>query len=569
MAQYTASRELVVATCRALLERGYLKATEGNVSVRVPGRALFAVTPSNYDYAKMLPDDICVLDYDLHRVTGTMKASIEAGMHAAVYQHRPDVSVIIHTHQPYASALALMNKPIPALFDEQVRFLGRGVSIVGYAPSGTSFLKNRVKAKLKSGDNAYILANHGVLVLGRDTEHAMHNMALLEKVALDYLLTLLAGEKAAGIPLPIREIAFNKLRADEKKLAGQEAEAAAEAAAADRAAAKAAATAATAPADAGDAASLTGDGAATADAAADRRGRARGDAGRSGRGRRIGSPRRSEVRHQRVSRRRGRLRRPREPREPAAAQDQAEGHAAVPRLLRDQLQPLQGADRARPRSSSPAACSTTWPSTTRSRSPLTRPRAPTCGTLTATATSTSCRPADRPCWAATTRRVRDKVLELLDECGPVTGLFHEYELKLAELIYRFMPVGRDVPHARLRHRGGHGRHARGAHVHRQEVRHQDRRRLPRLERPDGLRAAHPRHVALRGPRHPLGATGAHPGILPERPACAAPQADREQACAAARRRSSSSRSARRAAPARCRSTSTSACASSATSLARC
>ena len=166
MAQYTASRELVVATCRALLERGYLKATEGNVSVRVPGRALFAVTPSNYDYTKMVTDDICVLDYDQHRVTGTMKASIEAGMHAAVYQHRPDVSVIIHTHQPYASALALMNKPIPALFDEQVRFLGRGVQIVGYAPSGTSFLKNRVKAKLKNGDNAYILANHGVLVLG-------------------------------------------------------------------------------------------------------------------------------------------------------------------------------------------------------------------------------------------------------------------------------------------------------------------------------------------------------------------------------------------------------------------
>ncbi len=35
--------------------------------------------------------------------------------------------------------------------------------------------------------------------------------------------------------------------------------------------------------------------------------------------------------------------------------------------------------------------------------------------------------------------VRDKVLELLQSCGPVTGLFHEYELKLAQLINRFMP----------------------------------------------------------------------------------------------------------------------------------
>ena len=35
--------------------------------------------------------------------------------------------------------------------------------------------------------------------------------------------------------------------------------------------------------------------------------------------------------------------------------------------------------------------------------------------------------------------VRDKVIEMLQTCGPITGLFHEYELKLAELIHRFMP----------------------------------------------------------------------------------------------------------------------------------
>ncbi len=35
--------------------------------------------------------------------------------------------------------------------------------------------------------------------------------------------------------------------------------------------------------------------------------------------------------------------------------------------------------------------------------------------------------------------VREKVFELLQTCGPVTGLFHEYELKLAQLINRLMP----------------------------------------------------------------------------------------------------------------------------------
>jgi glutamate-1-semialdehyde 2,1-aminomutase len=48
--------------------------------------------------------------------------------------------------------------------------------------------------------------------------------------------------------------------------------------------------------------------------------------------------------------------------------------------------------------------------------------------------------------------VRARVIEMLQTCGPVTGLFHEYELKLAQLIHRFMP------HAWLRHGGRHGCH---------------------------------------------------------------------------------------------------------------
>jgi len=228
--RYAASREQVVALCRSLLERGYLKTTEGNVSVRVPGEDAFAITPSSYDYAIMHAEDVCVLDHDLKRLEGKHKASIEAGMHAAVYARRPDVAAIIHTHQPYASALALVRRPIPALFDEQVRFLGRAVEIVDYAPSGTSFLRRNVEKAVSSNANAFILANHGVLVLGGDPERAAFNMALLEKVALDYLLALLTDEKVRKVPAPIREIAFQKLRKDEKKLAAQ-VEAAREAAA--------------------------------------------------------------------------------------------------------------------------------------------------------------------------------------------------------------------------------------------------------------------------------------------------------------------------------------------------
>jgi L-ribulose-5-phosphate 4-epimerase len=212
-------KKQVVDTCHTLLNRGYLKATEGNISMHVNGENTFAITPSNYDYAKMQVDDICILDFDTHQIEGTMKPSIESGMHAAVYHTRADVHFIIHTHQPYASALALINRPIPSLFDEQVRYLGRSVDMIPYAPSGTGFLKNAVKSRIKNNNNAFILQNHGVLVFGGTMEQAIHNMALLEKCALTYLLALMTEEKITKIPLPIRELAFAKLRADEKKFA--------------------------------------------------------------------------------------------------------------------------------------------------------------------------------------------------------------------------------------------------------------------------------------------------------------------------------------------------------------
>lgn len=223
--EHRTSREHVVAMCTAMMERGYLKATEGNVSVRIPGKDLYAVTPSNYDYHRMRAEDVCVMDMDGTQVSEGLPASIEAKMHANIYRVRPDVNAIVHTHQPYASALAYLRKPIPALTDEQARFLGREVAIIDYAPSGTGFLAKNVQKKVMSGDNAFIIANHGVVALGQDPDHAVFSMALLEKVSIAYLLAVLAqeqtGAKIHTVPAPIREIAFTKLKADQKRIAAQ------------------------------------------------------------------------------------------------------------------------------------------------------------------------------------------------------------------------------------------------------------------------------------------------------------------------------------------------------------
>ena len=218
MSQYDSARQQIVQTAQELVRKGYLMATGGNLSMRILGENAFAITPSNYDYMKMTAEDVCILNFDLKRLAGERKPSVEAAMHGAIYQARGDVNAVVHTHQVYASALTLIRAPIPSLFDEQARFLGRSVDIIPYAPSGTGLLKNTITKHVKNHNNAFMMQNHGALIFGHDMERAVHNVEILEKCALAYLLAICSERKVSKIPLAVREIAFAKLRKDQKKV---------------------------------------------------------------------------------------------------------------------------------------------------------------------------------------------------------------------------------------------------------------------------------------------------------------------------------------------------------------
>ena len=218
MSQYQTVKQQIVQTAQDLVRKGYLMATGGNISMRILGQDAFAITPSNYDYMKMTAEDVCILNFDLEILEGKRKPSVEAAMHGAIYQVRGDVNAIVHTHQVYASALTLIRAPIPSLFDEQARFLGRSVDIIPYAPSGTGMLKNTIAKHVKNHNNAFMMQNHGALIFGHDMERAVHNVEILEKCALAYLLAICTERKVSKIPLAVREIAFSKLRKDQKKV---------------------------------------------------------------------------------------------------------------------------------------------------------------------------------------------------------------------------------------------------------------------------------------------------------------------------------------------------------------
>ncbi|MCR2292265.1 class II aldolase/adducin family protein, partial [Salmonella enterica] len=58
------------------------------------------------------PADFIEVDRDLHTLTGEGMANPATRFHLWVYEARPDVQSIIHTHSPWASALAAARQPL-------------------------------------------------------------------------------------------------------------------------------------------------------------------------------------------------------------------------------------------------------------------------------------------------------------------------------------------------------------------------------------------------------------------------------------------------------------------------
>ena len=201
-------RQTVVDLCVELSQRGHFSGTGGNIALRVDA-AYIAVTPSATDYLTMTPADVCVLRLaDLAQLEGDGVPSVETGLHARVLRARPDVQASIHTHQPVASACALLGRALEVPPGALQRSLGARVPMVGYAPSGSSWLSSKLARQLRSDTNAYLMRNHGALCCGASTAAALQAIEDLETLSRTHLLRLInaRAEREPAMQAALRRV---------------------------------------------------------------------------------------------------------------------------------------------------------------------------------------------------------------------------------------------------------------------------------------------------------------------------------------------------------------------------
>lgn len=195
MTDETAAKRTVSQVGRELLEQGLTKGTGGNVSARFDSGERIAINPSGVPYREIDPEAVPVVTLDGEQVSGDLEASSETPMHTMIYRRREDVGGIVHTHSPYASTFAALDRPIEGSH-YLIAHAGSEIPVAGYATPGSEELGRYAVETLGTDHDACLLKNHGVIAVGADASAALEVASMVEYVARVHYQALSLGDPA-------------------------------------------------------------------------------------------------------------------------------------------------------------------------------------------------------------------------------------------------------------------------------------------------------------------------------------------------------------------------------------
>jgi len=161
---------------------GLNRGTAGNLSLRHGDG--FLITPTGLPYDTLEPDDIPLLALD-GSASGRRKPSSEWRFHRDLYATRPEFGAVLHAHSPFAVSLACLRTEIPPFHYMIARFGGTTIRCADYAIFGSAAL-SAAALRAMADRRGCLLANHGLLVAGRDLSEAFALAVELEELCEQY-----------------------------------------------------------------------------------------------------------------------------------------------------------------------------------------------------------------------------------------------------------------------------------------------------------------------------------------------------------------------------------------------
>jgi L-ribulose-5-phosphate 4-epimerase len=186
-------RQEVWAANLELPRAGLVTWTSGNVSGRDPETGLVVIKPSGVRYEQLRPEDLVIVDLAGNVVEGRLRPSVDTATHLYIYQHRPDVGGVVHTHSAYATAFAAVGRPIPCILTAMADEFGGPIPCGEYAPVGGEEIGREIVRSIGTSP-AILMKNHGVFTIGRTATDAVKAAVMVEDVARTVFLAMRLGD---------------------------------------------------------------------------------------------------------------------------------------------------------------------------------------------------------------------------------------------------------------------------------------------------------------------------------------------------------------------------------------
>ena len=197
------AREDVLLFCHRMMAEQLVYFTAGNISCRVIGSPeLIAITPSAIPYDTLVLDEIPIVNIKGDIEEGSTKPTSELPLHTLIYQNRPDVNAVVHTHSIAGMTMAVLGATLPPILTGLVSAAGGSVVTAPFARGGTDEMAKFTTEALKDR-SACFLRNHGVLAIGPTFDQAYNAAVTVEASAKTYLQAKANGEMHE---LPVDEI---------------------------------------------------------------------------------------------------------------------------------------------------------------------------------------------------------------------------------------------------------------------------------------------------------------------------------------------------------------------------
>lgn len=200
----------VMKVAKQAQREGMCKHKSGNFSARDEETGLVVITPTSVDREDLVVPDMVVMDLDANVVenqTG-LRPTSESLMHLKIYQTRPDVRAIAHTHSQFATTFAVLEKPIPAVVYEiaNLNCSKARIPVAPYGRPGTPALADSVVDSVKEAD-VLLLQGHGSVAVDEDNiDEAYLKVCYIEELAELYYHALTANGGQEPKSFPVEEL---------------------------------------------------------------------------------------------------------------------------------------------------------------------------------------------------------------------------------------------------------------------------------------------------------------------------------------------------------------------------